>query len=112
MKPYEKAQTIRLDESLDRRIRVTESQKEEIRKLYAVGNTSHSKLAKMYGCSKALIGMIVNPERAKSVSERFKANWRKYAERRGKEYHAAQVRHTRRYKYRLYKDGILKEEEQ
>lgn len=112
MKPYEKAQTIRLNESLDRRIRVTEKQKEEIRELYASGNVSHSELARMYNCSKALIGMIVNPERAKSVSERFKANWRKYAERRGKEYHAAQVRHTRRYKYRLYKDGILKENEQ
>ena len=111
MKPYEKAQTIRLDESLDRRIRVTENQKQEIRKLYASGNVSHSELARMYSYSKALIGMIVNPERAKSVSERFKANWRKYAERRGKEYHAAQVRYTRRYKYRLYKDGILKENE-
>lgn len=111
MKPYEKAQTIRLDESLDRRIRVTENQKQEIRKLYASGNVSHSELARMYSCSKALIGMIVNPERAKSVSERFKANWKKYAERRGKAYHAAQVRHTRRYKYRLYKDGILKENE-
>jgi len=112
MKPYEKAQTIPLGELLDRRIRVTEKQKEEIRELYAGGNISHSKLAKMYGCSKALIGMIVNPERAKSASERFKANWKKYAERRGKEYHAAHVRYTRRYKYRLYKDGILKEDEQ
>lgn len=111
MKPYEKAQTILLDESLDRRVRLTQKQKEEIRKLYDVGNTSQRKLARMYGVSRSLIQIVVNPERAKSVSDRFKANWRKYAERRGKEYHAAQVRHTRRYKYRLYKDGILKDEE-
>ena len=109
MKPYEKAQTIHLDESLDRRIRVTEKQKEEIKKLYSGGNISHSKLAKMYSCSKTLIGMIVNPERAKSASERFKANWKKYYDRRGKAYHAMKARNTRRYKYRLYKDGILKE---
>lgn len=112
MKPYEKAQAIRLDESLDRRVRLTQKQKEEIRKLYDGGNTSQRKLARMYGVSRSLIQIVVNPERAKAISDRFKEHWREYYMKRGNEYYAAKVRHTRRYKYHLYKDWILKEEKQ
>ena len=112
MKPYEKAQTIRLDESLDRRVRLTQKQKEEIRKLYDGGNTSQRKLARMYGVSRTLIQLVVNPERAKAVSDRFKAHWKEYYMKRGKQYHAEKVRNTKNYKYRLYKDGLLKEDEQ
>lgn len=109
MKPYEKAQTIRLDENLDRRVRLTQKQKEEIRKLYDGGNTSQGKLARMYGVSRSLIQLVVNPERAKAVSDRFKSHWKEYYMKRGKQYHAEKARNTKNYKYRLFKAGLIKE---
>lgn len=103
MKPYARAQLVPLDEMKDRRRVLTDKQKEQIKEIYAKGDIGTRPLAKMFGCSRSLVMLIVNPKRAKAVQERFKAHWRDYAERYGNAAHAAAIRKTRNYKYALYK---------
>lgn len=108
MKPYAKAQTIPLEGLSDRRRVLTEKQKAEIKEIYAKGEIGTRPLARMFGCSRSLVCMIVNPERAERARARFKAHWREYAKRHGKAAHAAAVRKTRNYKYALYRKRIGK----
>ena len=77
--------------------------------MYDGGNTSQRKLARMYGVSRTLIQLVVNPERAKAVSDRFKAHWKESYMKRGKQYNAEKVRNTKNYKYRLFKAGLIME---
>ena len=112
MKPYAKAQTIVLGEKLDRRCKLTDADRTRIRELYAKGNISHLSLARLFKVSKSLIGMIVNPARAQAVHDYTKAHWRQWNDKRGKEGHAQAVRNTRRYKYDLYKKGVIGQEKQ
>ena len=103
MKPYAKAQLLPLEGMNDRRRVLTDEQKEQIKEIYAKGNIGTRPLARMFGCSRSLVVLIVNPERARKVQERFKAHWRDYAKRYGKAAHAKAIRNTRNYKYALYK---------
>lgn len=101
-----KVDKMRLSEQQDRRVKLTSHQKELIRKEYALGGIGCSLLGKKYGVSKSLIQIIVNPERAKRVKERHKANWRKYHDR---ESLTESVRQLRAYKRELLEKGELKE---
>ena len=75
--PYtHETQHLRLSENQDRRRKLTEAQKEEIRQLYADGKGSWQALAGKYHVSKSTIGIIVSPERAEKVRSRVKAHWR------------------------------------
>lgn len=107
MKPYLKAQTIRLGGLQDRRRVLTDAQKQEIRELYAKGDVGTRSLARMFGVSRSLVVIIVNPTRAQAVKDRGKAHWREYARKYGKARHAADMRNTRNYKYKLFKEGQL-----
>lgn len=107
MKPYAKAQTIPLDGLADRRRVLTDAQKQEIREIYAKGGIGTRPLARMFGCSRSLVCLLVNPERAERNRERLQAHWREYAQKYGKAYHAAAIRNTRNYKYRRLKENIL-----
>lgn len=106
MKPYAKAQTIRLEGMEDRRRRLTEEQKKEIREIYAKGDIGMRPLARMFGVSRSLVAILVNPERAESVKARIKAHWKDYRRKYGKAYAAASARHTKNYKYKIYKDKM------
>jgi hypothetical protein len=64
----------------DPRRKLHPDQHQEIRKLHEEGQSQRS-LARQYGCSRSLIGIIVNPERAAAVSERIKENWKQYVNR-------------------------------
>lgn len=103
MKPYAKAQTIPLEGLADRRRVLTDAQKQEIREIYAKGGIGTRALARKFGCSRSLVCLLVNPERAECNRSRIKTNWKRYALARGNTAHAADVRHTRNYKYALYK---------
>lgn len=105
MKPYAKAQTIKLVGMQDRRRRLTEEEKDQIRELYAQGQHSQRSLARLYHVSRSLIAILVNPERAKKVRERARAHWKEYHEKHGKARHAALMRSWRSYKYALYKQN-------
>jgi len=111
MKPYKKAQEIPLEGLLDRRRRLTEEDKEHIRRMYAIGKYGHRAIARMFNVSRSLIRIVVNPEVARKTRERFKAHWKDYARKRTKAQHAADIRSVRNYKYGLYKAGIIKGEE-
>lgn len=110
MKPYAKAQTIRLQGMQDRRRRLTDKDKDDIRKLYAEGKHSLRSLARMYHVSRSLILITVNPRRAMAVKEREREHWRDYAYKYGKEYRARMARNVKNHHYRLFKAGELKRE--
>ena len=102
MKPYAKAQTIPLEGLADRRRVLTDAQKQEIREIYAKGGIGTRPLARMFGCSRSLVCLLVNQERAERIKARFKEHWREYSQKYGKAAHAAAIRKTRNYKYGLY----------
>ena len=102
--PY-KSEKIKLSPTQDRRRKLTDEQKEEIKRIYAEGNIGQRPLAKQFGVSKSAIQLIVNPERARAVKERVKEHWRDY--RPSKEEWAKTVREHRRYKQELYLKGEL-----
>lgn len=96
---------LKLPPNKDRRRKLSEEQKEEIRKLYAQGNIGQRPLAKMFGVDRSTIQLIVNPQRAEAVKNRIKEHWRDY--RPTKEEWAATQRDHRRYKQELYLNGEL-----
>ena len=105
--PY-KSEKIKLEGLQDRRKRLTDEQREEIKKLYATGCYSLNDLAKRFGVSKKTILLIVNKDSAEKAKQYRKEHWKEW-ERKGEERNKA-VRDYRKYKYELYKDGKLKEE--
>ncbi len=106
--PY-KSEKIRLQGLQDRRKRLTDEQRAEIRKLYETGFYSLNDLAKKFGCSKKTVLLIVNEESAAKARQYRKEHWKEW-QRKGKE-HSEAIKKTRHYKHQLYKDGKLKDEE-
>lgn len=103
--PY-KSEKIKLDPSQDRRRKLTEEQKEEIRRIYKSGVCGTRPLAKQFGVHRSTIQIIVNPVRAEQVKQRAKEHWRDYQQ--PKEKWAETIREHRRYKQELYVKGQLK----
>ena len=102
--PY-KSEKIKLTPTQDRRRRLTDEQKEEIRNIYAQGIVGQRPLAKQFGVSRSLIQIIVNPEIAEKKKQRIKEHWRDY--RPSKEKWAETIREHRHYKQELYLKGKL-----
>ena len=105
--PY-KSEKIKLKGLQDRRKKLTDKQREEIKELYSTGCYSLNNLAKKYEVSKKTILLIVNNNSAERAKEYRKEHWKEW-QRKGKE-HAEAIRNTRRYKQELYKSGQFKEE--
>lgn len=104
--PY-KSEKMKLSETQDRRRKLTEAQKAEIKDLYSTGLYSLNKLAKRFDVSKKTILLIVNPESAVKSKQYRKDNWKEW-QRTGEEWNKIQREH-RAYKNKLYKEGKLKE---
>ena len=104
--PY-KSEKIKLNETQDRRKKLAEKQRSEIKDLYATGGYSLNKLAKMFEVSKKTILLIVNPESAARAKQYRKDNWKEW-QRKGEEWNAIQREH-RAYKHKLYKAGELQD---
>ena len=104
--PY-KSSNIKLSETQDRRRKLTDDQKESIRKIYAEGKLGTRPIAKMFNVSRSTIQVIVNPAIAQRHHDYRAQNWRKY--RPSKEEWAETVREHRHYKQELYLKGELKE---
>ena len=101
-----KSEKLRLSETQDRRRKLTETQRQEIRDLRSTGLFSLNDLAKRFGVSKKLIILIVNPESAENARQYRKENWRNW-QRTGEEWNRVQREH-RQYKHDLYLKGELK----
>ena len=106
--PY-KSEKIKLSETQDRRKKLTEEQRKEIRELYSTGLYSLNGLAKKYDVSKKTILLIVNEESAERAKQYRKDHWKEW-QRVGEEHNEA-IKKTRKYKQELYLKGELKEEE-
>lgn len=104
--PY-KSEGIKLSETQDRRKKITEEQRKEIRELYSTGLYSLNGLAKKYEVSKKTILLTVNDESAQKAKQYRKDHWKQW-ERKGEEHNKA-IANTRRYKQELYLKGELKE---
>ena len=94
---------------LDRRVKLTQEQREELRHLREFEGWSYNMLAKKYNVSKKLAIFVCNPDVEQRNRDNFKklrADGRYY----NKERNTAAIRETRRYKQQLFKDGVLKED--
>lgn len=106
--PY-KSEKIKLPQKYDRRRKLLDVQKEEIKQKYSTGFYSLNGLAREYGVSKKTILLTVNPESKAKSDSRIKEHWKDY--QGSKEERTAAARNTRNYKQKLYIEGKLKEEE-
>ena len=106
--PY-KSEKIKLSKEQDRRVKLSDSQREEIKKLYGTGLYSLNDLAKKFNVSKKSILLIVNEESAERAKQYRKEHWKEW-QRKGKEHNEA-IKKTRKYKHKLYVDGKLKDEQ-
>lgn len=103
--PY-KSEKIKIEGTmLDRRRKLSEEQKEEIRRIYATGICGTRPLARQFGVSRSVIQVTVNPQIAERRKQYTKENWRKY-QKFGEE-HAKDIRETRKYKQKLYLEGKI-----
>ena len=87
----------------DKRRKLTEDQKEEIKEKYSTGFYSYRILAKEYGVSKRTVNNIINPITAQKSKDRIKAHWRDY-QKHGEEW-AKTMRKHRQYKKKLLDAG-------
>lgn len=108
--PY-KSEKIKLKGLQDRRKRLTDEQRKEIRDKYATGLYSQRILAKEYNVSRRLITFVLDEEKKKRNAELFKERKLDGRYKPTKEEWAKTVREYRRYKQELYLKGELKEKE-
>ncbi len=106
--PY-KSEKIKLKGLQDRRKRLTDEQREEIKKLYGTGCYSLNGLAKRFEVSKKTVLLIVNKESAERAKQYRKEHWHEW--QRKDEEHNEAIKNTRKYKQSLYLKGELKDEE-
>lgn len=104
--PY-KSEKLRLPEEYDRRVKLTASDKEEVRRLREEQGLSYNHIASMFGVSKKLVIMTCNPEILERERQRFIEAKRAGKYKYTKEYRARAMRNTRRYKQELHKEGII-----
>lgn len=103
------SEKIKIDNTmLDRRRKLTEEQKEQIKAIYKTGVCGTRPLAKQFGVSKTTIQIIVNPAIAERRKQYIKETWKKY-QKYGKE-HSAVIREHRRYKQKLFLEGKINKE--
>ena len=100
-----KSEKIKLPQEYDRRRKLTDEQKDEIKHKYSTGLYSLHNLATEYKVSKKTILLIVNPESKRKNDERIKDHWKDYqptTEERNKI-----MNEHRQYKQKLHKDGKI-----
>lgn len=105
--PY-KSEKIKLSKEQDRRIKLTDKQRIEIKEKYATGFYSQRKLAAEYHVSRRLITFVLDEEKAKKAAEQLKERRADGRYKPDKEAWAATIREHRQYKQRLYVEGKLK----
>lgn len=105
--PY-KSEKIKLSKEQDRRIKLTDEQRQEIRDKYATGLYSQRNLASEYNVSRRLITFVLDDEKRKKCAEAFKERKSDGRYKPTKEEWAKTMREHRRYKQELYLKGELK----
>ena len=93
---------LKIKDKDDRRIKLFDEDREEIRKLYATGLFSQRDLANRYNVSRRTITFVLDPtkrERANELLKQRKKDGRYYSKEKQREY----VKKYREHKYDLYK---------
>ena len=108
--PY-KSEKIKLSKEQDRRIKLTDEQRTEVREKYSTGLYSQRTLAKEYNVSRRLITFVLDEDKQKRNAELLKERKSDGRYKPTKEEWAETIREHRRYKQELYLKGELKEEE-
>lgn len=90
----------------DRRKKLNEEEKEEVRRLYPQIQ-SQRKLAEMFGVSRRLITFVIDPVKEIDNKRRQKERKANGCARYSKQQWAATMREHRRYKQNLYVDGVI-----
>lgn len=107
--PYKfETDKLKIPHEKDRRVKLTQEQREEIKELY--GKISQRKLAKLYGVSRRLIIFIGRPETLERNLQlrQLRGGSMNYYK---KEKNTKAIKKTRTYKYSLYTKGKLKQNE-
>ncbi len=109
--PYkaEKAGLIKPED--DRRVKLTDEQREQIRELYKLPDYSHRRLAGEFKVSRRLIQFIVDPEKQAAAKAGYSER-RKDGRYYDKDKHAEAIREHRHHKNDLYKAGKLEPKEE
>ena len=105
--PY-KSEKIKLPKEHDRRIKLTDEQREEIRNKYQSGLYSQRKLAEEYSVSRRLITFILDETKLEKAKEQLKERKADGRYKPSKEEWAETIREHRKYKQELYLKGKLK----
>lgn len=92
----------------DKRFKLTDEDRANIREEYATGMTSQRNLAQKYGVSRRLIQFILNPEKQKVAKQQFAAR-QKEGRYYDKEKHKVYVQKHRKHKKDLYNKGLLED---
>lgn len=109
--PY-KSEKIKLNRSQDRRVKLTDEQRDEIRHKYETGLYSQRSLAKEYKVSRRLITFVLDDEKYQRSKEQFKERRADGRYKETNERRAAIQREHRRYKQQLYLNGELMEDKE
>lgn len=108
--PY-KSEKIIIDHTInDKRIKLTDEQKEKIKEEYATSLISQRALAKKYNVNRKTIYNILHPDKYQAqldANKEEKHSVKYYNKEKHKEY----IKKHRRYKQNLYVNGIIKQEE-
>jgi hypothetical protein len=108
--PY-KSEKIPVGKKLDKRIKLTDEQRERIREEYATGLISQRGLAEKYGVSRRLIQFTLDDEKKERAKKQF-AERQKTGRYYDKDKHKEYMKIHRRRKHELYKEGKIGEDEE
>lgn len=92
----------------DRRIKLSDDQKQLIRWLREEEQISYQKLADMFNVSKKTIIFVCNPEKYEKAREQFKNRRKDGRYKASKEEWSKTIREHRHYKQELYLEGKIK----
>jgi hypothetical protein len=97
---------IKLGEHDRRRSKLTDEDREEVKRLYHQEKMAKRAIARLYAdkCSLSLICIILDEKRAQAVKRRMKENWKKYSDRNKL---TAAARKWRAYKHELIKNKTI-----
>lgn len=104
------SQKLKLSREQDRRVKLSDDQREEIRKKYETGLYSTRALAREYNVSRRTIQFTCHPERYERAREQFKERRADGRYKPTAEEWAKTMKEHRHYKQRLYLNGELKPE--
>ena len=106
--PY-KSEKIKLSREQDRRIKLNDEQREEIKHKYSTGLYSQRQLAKEYNVSRRLITFIIDSEKEQRNKELFKERRADGRYKPTKREWANTMREHRHYKEKLFREGKLED---